>query len=405
MKNTKKKILAGLLGAALLTGTAMPLTVQAAESDGSTQMLYTAPGGKPLAKADVKAAAQKKEKPSKIVINLAARSLTLFRGNDRVALYPIGPGKPSTPTPTGYYKIQEKIVNPTWTSPHDPTVSIPSGPDCPIGYRWMTIQGNYGIHGTNHPESIGTYASNGCVRMLEEDVEQLFDNVQVGTPVEITYNRIVVEKTDDNQVAYYIYPDGYGWQNVSVDDVKAWLKGYGVSDFESDEAIEKKIEASDGEPTYIAKVYPLFVNGKKMKGKAVVQDGRTYLPAVQLAETTKISLGWNADAQELLSSEGKAAGYDKKDTLYCDATDAGKLFHLQGALAKDGTYTMKSTGTEAAAAQATQAAPAEPQVPVVEMKADADAQAKASKKEKKSQKAEKNHVKTLQEIEAEATKH
>ena len=82
--------------------------------------------------------------------------------------------------------------------------------------------------------------------------------VEVGTPVDITYNRVVVEKTPDDQIAYYIYPDGYGWQNVTAADVNKWLAGYGVADFVTDADVEQKIQASDGNPTYIAKVYPLY---------------------------------------------------------------------------------------------------------------------------------------------------
>ena len=168
--------------------------------------------------------------------------------------------------------------------------------------------------------------------MHEEDVEKIYDMVEVGTPVDITYNRIVVEKTPDDQIAYYIYPDGYGWQNVTAADVNKWLAGYGVADFVTDADVEQKIQASDGNPTYVAKVYPLYVNGQKLKGKAVVQDDITYLPAVDLAEAAKVSLGWKPDEKVLVSSYGQAVGYKKKDTLYCSADDAATLYHLDGGL-------------------------------------------------------------------------
>ncbi len=404
MMKQKQALVAGIL-AALVLGTGLPVS-QAAQNDNGTQMLYTAPEGKPLVEED---STEKQEEQLKISINLAARSLALFRGTERVALYPIGPGTPSTPTPTGYYKIQEKEVNPTWVSPEDPKIVIPSGPDCPIGYRWMTLQGHYGIHGTNKPSSIGEYVSNGCVRMLEEDVEELFDKVSVGTPVEITYNRIVVEKADDAQIVYYIYPDGYGCQPIDVADVRAWLKGYGVQDFVTDTALEEKIAAADGEPTYIAKVYPLFVNGQKLEGKAVEQNGIVYLPAVQLAEATKINLGWNASVERLISSEGSARGYDKQDTLYCDPQAARTLFHLQGGLAQDGTYTLRSVGLPAPTVQPIEV-PANPtDKPEVttaqDIKQAKDAKQVKQSKDKKSKKTQQaKRPKTLAEIEAEATK-
>ncbi|MCQ1533146.1 L,D-transpeptidase [Mitsuokella jalaludinii] len=337
-----KKVCAGMLIAALLTGAAG--TVFAAEANDDVVSLVTQPGQplvttttKTTAAAPVKETAAKAEAPAKVeladrlVINLAARSIAAIRDNQKVALYPIGPGKVSTPTPTGYYKVIDKEVNPTWTDPGSAT-SIPSGPDNPLGYRWIGIGGNYGIHGTNHPDSVGHYVSNGCIRMHEEDVEKIYDMVEVGTPVDITYNRVVVEKTPDDQIAYYIYPDGYGWQNVTTADVNKWLAGYGVADFVTDADVEQKIQASDGNPTYIAKVYPLYVNGQKLKGKAVVQDDITYLPAVDLAEAAKVSLGWKPDEKVLVSSYGQAVGYKKKDTLYCNADDAATLYHLDGGL-------------------------------------------------------------------------
>jgi len=374
-----KNICAGLMSAALLTGglttyagaepvhvpTLADMSVQVKEPTVQEQALAKETGkavastpvvpvedAQPVAAA---AAEVKKEEPAapeaekkslekKISINLAARSLALFEGTEKIRLYPIGPGTPYTPTPVGYYKIRSKDVNPSWTSPTTGK-TIPSGPDCPLGYRWMQIQGNYGIHGTNNPDSIGHYVSNGCIRMQEKDVEALFDLVKIGTPVEITYNRVVVEKLADNTVVYYIYPDGYGWQKLSVDDVSKWLAGYGVAHFVSNEDIEKKINESDGEPTYVAKVYPLYVNGEKMKNKAVEQNGVMYLPAIDLADAVHVDLGWNDKTQKLISTLGAADGVDKKDVLYCKLADAKTLFKLDGAVEKN-NFVMKFVPNE-----------------------------------------------------------
>lgn len=384
-----KKVCAGMLSAALVTSAAG--TVFAAESSDEVVSLVTQPGqplvttttAKTTAAAPAKETAAKAEAPAKVeladklVINLAARSLAAIRDNQKVTLYPVGPGKVSTPTPTGYYKVIDKEVNPTWTDPGDASASIPSGPSNPLGYRWIGIGGNYGIHGTNHPDSVGHYVSNGCIRMHEEDVEKIYDMVEVGTPVEITYNRIVVEKTPDDQIAYYIYPDGYGWQNVTTVDVNKWLAGYGVSDFVTDADVEQKIQASDGNPTYVAKVYPLYVNGQKLKGKAVVQDDITYLPAVDLAEAAKVSLGWKPEEKVLVSSYGQAVGYKKKDTLYCNADDVATLYHLDGGL-NAGKFELKTQAKK------------QETVPVVEngtAKTEAEVYAEATKETAKNAKA------------------
>lgn len=314
-----EKICAGMLGAMMITGSAAGI---------SAGTVSAAPVQETAAQS---AQSQKVDQPMKIHINLAARSLALYQGSAKIRLYPIAPGTAYTPTPTGYYKILEKEVNPTWTDPAT-GYSIPSGPDCPLGYRWMTVTGNIGIHGTNNPASIGTYASHGCMRMFEKDVEALYDLVEVGTPVEITYNRVVVEKAPDDTVVYYIYPDGYGWQKLSVADVHKWLAGYGVGNFETDEDIQAKINASDGNPTYVGKVYPLFVNGKKMTNNAVSKDGVTYLPAIDLANAVNVNLGWDAASSKLISTLGSAEGVNKRDVLYCKAEDAKTLFHLSGSI-------------------------------------------------------------------------
>lgn len=278
----------------------------------------------------------------KIFINSASRLMTFYDGDVKVAVYHLGLGKVSTPTPTGYFKITEKAINPSWIDPSDPEYEIPSGPNNPLGYRWMQIWGNYGIHGTNKPESIGGYVSNGCIRMREQDVEELFDAVEVGTPVEITYNRVVVEKTPDDDVVYYIYPDGYGMQDINVADVKKWIEPFGVLAFESDYAISQKIEASDGEATFIGKPYNVEVNGQltqptdanntRFFAKAVIREGISYMPVVPIAKILRLKLEWNKGESTLKSKFGKVICYERQDQLYCNADDATILFNMEGGL-------------------------------------------------------------------------
>ncbi len=282
------------------------------------------------------------ENNMRIVINSASRILSLYEGDKKVAIYPLGLGKVRTPTPTGYYKIRTKEVNPPWIDPSHPEYEVPSGPNNPLGYRWMQIQGNYGIHGTNKPSSIGGYVSNGCIRMLEKDVEDLFDRVKIGTPVEITYNRVVVEKNLDDEVVYYIYPDGYHWQNLNVQNVLRWLEAYEVAPFETDESIEQKIRLSDGEPTFLGKIYDIEVNGTILEqlerdgrifySKAIVRDGITYLPAVPIAMALKTKLEWHASENILRTANGESSGLELRRQLYMNAEDLQNLFGLQGGL-------------------------------------------------------------------------
>ncbi len=275
---------------------------------------------------------------TKIVINLANRGLYLFERGEKTRLYPIACGAPYDPTPIGYYKVVEKTVNPTWQDSRDPSSVIPAGPDNPLGYRWIGIGGYYGIHGTNNPSSIGSYASRGCIRMLEKDVEELFDRVAVGTPVEIFYNRIVVEKASDDRVAYYIYPDSYNCQPITVEQVNNWLRGFGVSGFENDEAILNKIKASDGLPTYIAKVYRINLDGKTMTSKAVEKEGMYYLPVQQMADEMGLPIFYDKDNGIVTTSYGTAAVYDFKGILYLNSDDAENVLNVYGG--KSGNMTI-----------------------------------------------------------------
>jgi LysM repeat protein len=108
--------------------------------------------------------------PIGITISIRAKTLTLYKNGRLFKAYPVATGKLNTPTPTGSFTIKNKQVN----------------PGGPFGTRWMGLsQPHYGIHGTNVPASIGTAASNGCVRMFNNDVEDLFNYVGVGVPVRI----------------------------------------------------------------------------------------------------------------------------------------------------------------------------------------------------------------------------
>jgi lipoprotein-anchoring transpeptidase ErfK/SrfK len=125
-----------------------------------------------------------------IEINLSSNRLTFYEGLKVRKTYPVATGQPSFPTPQGTWEVVNKRVNPTWTNP-DPEgwgkgmpKSIPPGPGNPLGTRALsTSASGILIHGTYASGSIGTYASHGCIRMFLSDVEALFPQVPLGTPV------------------------------------------------------------------------------------------------------------------------------------------------------------------------------------------------------------------------------
>lgn len=277
--------------------------------------------------------AAKAAEGEKITINLASRILTFYQNGKKKYMYHIGAGRIDAPTPTGTFAILSKEEDPEWVDPKDLEMRIASGEDNPLGYRWMEFKdGHYGIHGTNRPESIGGYVSNGCVRMREEDVEQLFDVVEIGIPVEIRYERLVIEETEAGMVVYYIYPDGYYCQHLDVADVREDLEPYGVNAFLSDEDILEKIEASDGEPTYLGRVYRVFVDDRWISGQALEREGVVYVPALPLSVVTKRKVVFDMTAHTAATDLGAVPGYAFGQKIFVRLQDLEKLFALQGEL-------------------------------------------------------------------------
>jgi lipoprotein-anchoring transpeptidase ErfK/SrfK len=122
-----------------------------------------------------------------IVVSIPDRKLALIENGEVKKVFSVAVGKPSTPSPTGSFKVVNRVVNPTYY--HQGKV-IASGAANPLGARWMGLsEHGYGIHGTNVPNSIGKAASHGCIRMAKADLEQLFNLVQVGDAVEIRAER------------------------------------------------------------------------------------------------------------------------------------------------------------------------------------------------------------------------
>ena len=123
----------------------------------------------------------------RIVVSIPDCKLALIENGRVVKIYSTAVGAPSSPTPTGTYKIVQRIPNPTW---YGPEKVVGPGKSNPIGTRWMGLsRKGYGIHGTNSPQSIGRNASHGCVRMRNRDVEDLFARVAVGDVVELHGDR------------------------------------------------------------------------------------------------------------------------------------------------------------------------------------------------------------------------
>lgn len=129
-----------------------------------------------------------------IVVRTNERRLYLVVGQGRAIAYPVGVGRAGRQW-QGHAFIDSKRVRPAWGPPPDikrdhpnmPDV-IPGGaPNNPMGVAALTLSGGqYAIHGTNNPNSIGGFVSYGCIRMYNQDITDLYDRVGVGTPVIVT---------------------------------------------------------------------------------------------------------------------------------------------------------------------------------------------------------------------------
>ncbi|MCK7270308.1 L,D-transpeptidase family protein [Enterobacter kobei] len=148
-----------------------------------------------------------------IVVNLAELRLYYFPpGENIVQVFPLGIGQLGLETPVSTTRVSQKIPNPTWT----PTAGIrarslaqgiklppvvPAGPNNPLGRYALRLgigNGEYLIHGTSAPDSVGLRVSSGCMRMNAPDIKALFEQVRVGTRVQII----------NEPVKFAVEPDG-----------------------------------------------------------------------------------------------------------------------------------------------------------------------------------------------------
>lgn len=154
-----------------------------------------------------------------IVVNLAELRLYYFPpGENSVQVYPLGIGQLGLETPVTTTRISQKIPNPTWTPPAGirarslaqgiklPPV-VPAGPNNPLGRFALRLgvgNGEYLIHGTSAPDSVGLRVSSGCMRMNAPDIKALFSQVRVGTRVQII----------NEPVKFAVEPDGRRYVEV-----------------------------------------------------------------------------------------------------------------------------------------------------------------------------------------------
>jgi lipoprotein-anchoring transpeptidase ErfK/SrfK len=132
--------------------------------------------------------------PGTIVVRTSERHLYLILDEGHAMRYPVGVGKAGKQW-AGTTRIDGKYLNPAWSPPSEVKHDKPNMPDVipggsprnPMGVAAMTLAGGeYAIHGTNMPGSVGGFVSYGCIRMLNTDISDLYQRVSVGTTVVVT---------------------------------------------------------------------------------------------------------------------------------------------------------------------------------------------------------------------------
>ena len=130
--------------------------------------------------------------PTYLTVDRSSFELTLWKDLEAAKTYTVAIGAQGFDTPAGLYSIQNKQVDPAWNVPDSgwagdlAGTTVPGGvPENPLKERWMGIYDGAGIHGTDDLGSLGSAASHGCVRMAIPDVIELYDQVDVGTPIYI----------------------------------------------------------------------------------------------------------------------------------------------------------------------------------------------------------------------------
>jgi lipoprotein-anchoring transpeptidase ErfK/SrfK len=140
-----------------------------------------------------------------LIVNKTNNQLAFIVNGEIENTFQVGTGKTTELTPEGLFNVTVKAKNPYYRKKN-----IPGGdPRNPLGTRWIGFDAKgtdgriYGIHGTNQPSSIGKYISNGCIRMLSSQVENLYEKVPIGTKVYVVESNKSFQELGEEQGALW----------------------------------------------------------------------------------------------------------------------------------------------------------------------------------------------------------
>ncbi len=193
-----------------------------------------------------------------LVINLPELLLYQFYMGVYQRRYALAVGKRSWPTPTGSYFVLNKRQNPTWNVPisiqeemedmgKEVQEKVPPGPNNPLGKYWIgTSAPGVGIHATNRPWSVGHFVSHGCIRMLPEEIAQLFPQVETGTLVKIIYQPVKMALTRQGRIFLEAHPNIYLQKIDYLTYVKKLAKSHHLEDRINWQKVETILKIKEG---------------------------------------------------------------------------------------------------------------------------------------------------------------
>ncbi|HEY9723819.1 MAG TPA: L,D-transpeptidase [Oscillatoriaceae cyanobacterium] len=193
-----------------------------------------------------------------VVVNIPEAEVYLVDPHGRLThTYPVAVSVGDKQDPLGDTHVVCKVKDPAWVVPAsiqaeerkagEPIKTVVSpGPDDPLGPRYMGFwDGTFGLHGTNEPYSIKHYVSHGCVRFLPHDIKDLYGRVEVGTPVHVVYQPVLLA-ADAHHVWLSVYPDIYKLDYPFEAAVRYLAERAGVSSRLNWQTVKKAIAQHNG---------------------------------------------------------------------------------------------------------------------------------------------------------------
>ncbi len=254
----------------------------------------------------------------RIEINIPYKTLCLVKNEEIIKKYPIAVGKPISQTPIGSYKVIQKIVDPYYAKKR-----IPGGSEKnPLGSRWISFKPSYGIHGNNNPNSIGTYASGGCIRMYERDVQELYDIVNLDTNVDIVYETVKLRKDYEGLNSIVIVKSDYYNKGVNnKDKIDLSIKDINIDD----EKIGKLKKLIDKQEVVFSKDWTFFINGEYITNDVLIENNNAYINELVIQRYFNIEVNSVNNSSMCYIDGKKAVEKEYKGQKYVLLDDVKKI--------------------------------------------------------------------------------